>query len=71
MMAKELTTGRGASEVNQEAITGTVLEALSNSEEIRRLLTVVSLEGPAGAASSRSISRSDGKLSMIALSAFK
>ena len=68
----ESATGRSSGDVNQEAVTGAVLEALANPEVVRRLLAVVSPEGPPGAASSsRTTSRSDGKLSVIVVSAFK
>ena len=53
---------RGAGEANQEAVTAAVLNALSNPEVIRRMLTIVSPEGPGGSASSRSASRTDGEL---------
>ena len=52
---------RGVAEVNQEAVT---TAALANPEVIRRLLTVVSPEGSAGSASSRTASSSSGKLSI-------
>ena len=55
---------RGVAEINQEAVTTAVLEALANPEVIRRLLTVVSPEGSAGSASSRTASSSSGKLSI-------
>jgi hypothetical protein len=58
-------TARGAAEVNQEAVTTVVLEALANPEVIRRLLTVVSPDGPAVSASSRTTSSSSGKFISI------
>ena len=60
--------GRGAGEANQEAVTAAVLNALSNPEVIRRMLAVVSPEGPGGSASSRSASRTDGELVYQAIS---
>ena len=54
---------QGAGEVNQEAATAAVLNALSNVEVmIRRMLTILSLDGPGGSVSSRSASRTDGEL---------
>ena len=51
----------GSGNVNQEAVTGAVLEALSNPEVVRRFLAVVSPKVPLGTALSRTTSRSDGK----------
>ena len=58
----EPNAGRGAGKVNQEAVTAAVLNTLSNPEVIRRMLAVVSPEGPAGSASLRTASRTDGEL---------
>ena len=51
-----------AKRIRRLAVTAAVLNALSNPEVIRRMLTIVSPEGPGGPASSRSASRTDGEL---------
>ena len=59
---QESSAGCGANKVNQEAVTAAVLDTLSNPKVIRRMLAVISPEGPTGSASSKTASETDVEL---------